>query len=210
MKLAPLVSVALAGLAACASAQKPERTASSVAITSAEKQPEAKDSEREAEASPKAAQTTAEQWAEKKVSADPDGTKAAPREAGDPLAMNSEIEESSIPKVDLTPASQVRPHSPGELNASVGLVASASSVDEAAKKLTQRLGAPSWIESLKGSDAKRRVWIAPAGPMKCQRLVLEPDGTVDVETSSKTEWRMLAASARQNPCSGEIQRGISR
>ena len=40
------------------------------------------------------------------------------------------------------------------------------------------------------------------------RLVLEADGPAEIETASKTEWRMLTATARQNPCTGEIKRGI--
>jgi hypothetical protein len=77
-----------------------------------------------------------------------------------------------------------------------------SSVDGAAKKLTTRLGKPSWTE-----NGSKRVWVATGGA-QCHRLVLEPDGTAEVETASKTEWRMITATARMNPCTGEIKRGI--
>lgn len=196
MKLVPLASILCVALAACASAQKPEPmpATSAATLTSAESS---------------SGKSAAEQWAEKKAAAEAEDVKKAPREAANPLAMNSELEESSIPKTEITPANQVRAKSPGELNAAVGVVKASSSVDGAAKKLTQRLGKPNWTESPKSSEnAKRRVWVAASGG-KCQRLVLEADGTVEVETATKTEWRMLTASARQNPCTGEIKRGIS-
>jgi hypothetical protein len=196
MKLAASLFLSLF-IAACASAQKPaaEPTAtSSAALTSAETG---------------TAQSAAEKWAEKKAAAEAETAMKAPREAADPLAMNSELEESSIPATEITPKSQVRAKSPGELNAAASIVSSESSVDGAARKLTQRLGKPNWTEAPKSSaSAKRRVWVAAAGG-KCQRLVLEADGTVEVETAAATEWRMLTASARQNPCTGEIKRGIS-
>jgi hypothetical protein len=194
---------------ACGSAQKPEPSAatSSSALTAAPA----------AETKTKSA---AEEWAEKKVAAEVASSKKNAKESSegaDPLAMNSELEESSIPKMEMTPANQVRAKSPGELHAAMGVVKSASSVDGAAKKLTQRLGKPNWTESPKSSSsasgsgeaAKRRIWVATSGT-QCQRLILEADGSVEVETASKTEWRMLAASARQNPCTGEIKRGISK
>lgn len=186
----------LSTMAGCASAQKP--AAAPATLTSAE-----------VEAQP--TQTAAEAWAEKKAAVEAASIKkAGPREAADPLATNSELEESAIPKMEITPANQVRAKSPGELNAAVGVVKSATSVDGAALKLTQRLGKPNWTESPKGQDgAKRRIWVAPAGA-QCQRLVLAADGSVEVETASKSEWRMLAASAHQNPCTGEIKRGLGR
>ena len=206
MKLATAAGLCSLVLVACASAPKPEPTAtSSAALTSAEPT----DANANADAKGKSA---AEEWAEKKIAADAETAKKEarePREALDPLAMGSELEESSIPKTEITPASQVRAKSPGELNAALGVVKSESSVDGAAQKLTQRLGKPTWTESPKGSEnAKRRVWVANTGA-KCHRLVLEADGSVEVESASKTEWRMLTASARQNPCTGEIKRGIT-
>ena len=195
-------------LVACASAQKPEPTASSsAALTSAEGA--------STEASSNAntsSKTAAETWAEKKIAPDAETAKKEarePREALDPLAMGSDLEESSIPKTEITPAGQVRAKGPAELNAALGLVKSESSVESAVQKLTQRLGKPTWTESPKGAEnSKRRVWVANGGAT-CQRLVLEADGSVELETASKSEWRMLTASARQNPCTGEIKRGIT-
>ncbi len=204
MKLAIAAGLCSLLLAACASAPKPEPTAtSSAALTSAEP------TDANAESKGKSA---AEEWAEKKIAADAETAKKEvrePREALDPLAMGCELEESSIPKTEITPASQVRAKSPGELNAALGIVKGESSVDGAAQKLTRRLGKPTWTEAPKGAEnAKRRVWVANTGA-KCHRLVLEADGSVEVESASKTEWRMLTASARQNPCTGEIKRGIT-
>lgn len=204
MKLVRAASLFALALTACASAQKSEpATASTAALTSAG-EPEQK------------SKTAAEEWAEKKVAAEAEAPKkasSAPVEkdaaALDPLAMGSELEESSIPTIELTPRGQVRAKSPGELNAALGVVKTASSVEDAAKKLTQRLGKPSWTEAPKGASAKRHVWVAGAGA-SCHRLVLEADGSVEVESASSSEWRMLAASARQNPCTGEIKRGISK
>jgi hypothetical protein len=199
MKLALAASILGLALAACSSSPKPEPAmASSVTLTSADA----------SEAQPKTS-TAAERWAEKKIAAEVADAKSGPRDGADPLAMNSELEESSIPDTVITPASQLRNKSPGELSKAIGVVKSASTVEGAVKKLTQRLGKPSWVESPKSSpNAKRRVWVAPAGS-RCHRLVLEPDGSVEVEMASKNEWRMLTASARQNPCTGEIKRGIS-
>jgi len=203
MKLVTAAGLLSLVLAACASAQKPETTAaSSAALTSAES------ADGNTSANTK---TAAEEWAEKKIAAEAEtAKKEAPREALDPLAMGSELEESSIPTTEITPPGQVRAKSPAELNAAIGIVKSASSVEEAAQKLTQRLGKPTWTEAPKGSEsAKRRVWVANGGA-SCHRLVLEADGSVELESASKNEWRMLTASARQNPCTGEIKRGIAK
>ncbi len=207
MKLTSFAGFFCVALTACASAQKPEpatttTASSSAALTSAETADDAPSANKK---------TAAEDWAEKKAAAEAETAKkeAPSREALDPLAMGSELEESSIPNIDITPAKQVRAKSAGELSAAVGVVSSETSVEGAAQKLTQRLGKPSWTEAPKGSpNAKRRVWVANAGA-KCSRLVLEADGSVEVESASKTEWRMLTASARQNACTGELERGIT-
>ena len=81
---------------------------------------------------------------------------------------------------------------------------------ETTKKLTKRLGKPTWTESPKGSHAKRRVWVANAKNNQCHRLVLEADGALIVETMKRDDWRMLTATARQNPCTGEIKRGLTK
>ena len=158
------------------------------------------------EPSQKNAPTEAEKWAEQKVKEEAQKEKAktsgVTAKGGDPLAMNDALEESNIPKIEITPAREVRGKGRGDLDAAMALLKSESSVDGAAKKLTVRLGKPSWTE-----NGTKRVWVAPAGA-QCHRLVLEPDGTAEIETASRNEWRMLTATARMNPCTGEIKRGI--
>jgi hypothetical protein len=199
MKTGALQATALLSLSlfafACGSTQTAEQTrTTSAAIT--------------VEPSQKNAPTEAEKWAEQKVKeeAQKDKEKAktsgVTAKGGDPLAMNDALEESNIPKIALTPAREVRGKSRGDLDAAMGLLKTETSVDGAAKKLTVRLGKPSWTE-----NGSKRVWVAPAGA-QCHRLVLEPDGTAEIETASKGEWRMLTATARMNPCTGEIKRGI--
>lgn len=202
MKLGRALLPAFLVLVGCASAQRPEPAAS--ATPTAAKEPASEEA---------TSKTAAELWAEKKVAAETESAKKKekrePGEALDPLAMGSELEEASIPVTAITPRRQIRAKSPGELVAAMGLVRSASSVEDAAKKLTVRLGNPSWTEAPRGAEgAKRRIWVATVGG-QCQRLVLEADGSVELETAAKTERRMLSASARQNPCTGEIERGLS-
>jgi hypothetical protein len=189
--LAAASSLSLSFLA-CGSAQTAEQTRTTSAAISVEAP------------SQKAAPTEAEKWAEQKVKEEAQkakGSGVAPK-GGDPLAMNDALEDSSIPKIDMTPAREVRGKSRGDLDGAMALLQNESSVDDAAKKLTVRLGKPSWTE-----NGTKRVWVAMAGA-QCHRLVLEADGTAEVETASKTEWRMVAATARMNPCTGEIKRGI--
>jgi hypothetical protein len=218
-----LVVVGAVAVAGCGSssansaASEPKTAASKSALTSSSSPSDAKKEAAEAEPPKKSA---AEEWAEKKIANEAETAKKESRAKsdspaktdatnGDPLATNSEIEESSIPKTEITPAKQVKAKSPRELNAAMNVVKSAGSVDEAAKKLTQKLGKPNWTEAPKSNEnSKKRIWVAQQGN-QCHRLVLDPDGSVEVESASKTEWRMLAASARQNPCTGEIKRGIN-
>jgi hypothetical protein len=199
MKPASLLVCAFSlSLVACGSSQKPADapTGSSKSALSS-----SSSSSSEESAEPKT-KTAAEEWAEKKVQADTNA-KTAPRESGDPLAMNSDVEAASIPKIDMTPAKELRAKSKGDLYAAVALMRSATSVEDAAKKITGRLGKPTWTE-----NGQKHIWVVTAGP-KCHRLVLTPDGEANVEDASKTEWRGLSALAQQNPCTGEIKRGIA-
>ena len=104
---------------------------------------------------------------------------------------------------EMTPAKEVRAKSKADLYAGVAVMRSATTVDEAAKKITQRIGKPTWTE-----NGQKRIWVVMAGN-KCHRLVLTPDGEANVEEASKKEWRGLSALAQQNPCTGEIKRGIA-
>jgi predicted nucleotidyltransferase len=152
--------------------------------------------------------TAAEAWAEKKAASEAKDAKAkkGAREELDPLSMNSDVESSAIPKIEMTPAKERHAHSRRDFDAAVSVVGSASSLDGAAKKLTARLGKPTWTE-----NGQRRIWVAPVSGSsdKCHRLVLDADGSVQVDVASKKEWRGLSALAQQNPCTGEIKRGIS-
>lgn len=156
------------------------------------------------EPSQKASPTSAEKWAEDKVKEEAAKAKSSgvAQKGGDPLAMNDSLEESAIPKIEMTPAKEVRAKGRGDLDAAMALLKTEASVEGAAKKLTARLGKPSWTE-----NGQKRIWVAAAGA-QCHRLVLEADGTAEIETASKTEWRSLTATSRQNPCTGEIKRGI--
>jgi hypothetical protein len=182
-----LASSLLLGLAACASAPKP---AVATATTTA------------AEVKPDDGKTAAERWAESKMDKEEASMKAGPREALDPLSESGALEASMIPKVELTPKKELRGKSRGDLDAAIGLVKSASTVEEAQKKLAVRLGKPTWVE-----NGHKRVWVAADGA-RCHRLVLEEDGNVSVETAAKDDWTMLSALAKQNPCTGEIKRGL--
>ncbi len=145
--------------------------------------------------------SAAEKWAESKMEKEAVQAKASPKDAAaiDPLADDS----SAIPKVELTPKGELRGKGRGDLDAALGLVKTATTVDEASKKLVTRLGKPTWIE-----NGQKRVWVANDGN-RCHRLVLEGDGTVSVETAAKTDWTMLGAMAKQNACTGEIQKGAT-
>src|SRR5687768_8451437 len=81
------------GVVGCGSTQTAEQTrTTSAALT--------------VEPSQKAAPTEAEKWAEQKVKEEEKKAKSSgvAAKGGDPLAMNDALEESNIPKVELTPA----------------------------------------------------------------------------------------------------------
>ncbi|HEY8076509.1 MAG TPA: hypothetical protein VIF62_20435 [Labilithrix sp.] len=125
-----------------------------------------------------------------------------PKESGDPLAVGGALEAASIPKIEKTPAKELRPKSRGDLEAAMAIVRTESTVERAVKRVTARIGKPTWTE-----DGKKRVWIAKDGK-GCTRFVLDADGQADIENARVTEWRMLAATAQQNACTGEIRRGV--
>ena len=119
----------------------------------------------------------------------------------DPLAIDGAFEAAAVPNVVQTPGKQLRPKSRGDLDSAMALLKNESTPEGALKKVTARLGKPTWIE-----NGKKRVWIAKDGK-SCHRFVLDTDGQADVETAPTTDWRMLSALAQQNACSGEIRRG---
>lgn len=119
----------------------------------------------------------------------------------DPLSVGGDLEAASVPTIVKTPAKALRPKSRADLEAAMALLAKESTPEGALKRVTARLGEPTWTE-----DGKKSVWIAKAGK-SCHRFVLESDGQADIETASTTEWRMLTALAKQSACTGEIKRG---
>jgi hypothetical protein len=123
-------------------------------------------------------------------------------EALDPLSVGGALEAASVPKIEQTPAKELRPKTRGDLEAAMAIVKNESTVERAVKRVTARLGKPTWIE-----DGMRRVWIAKDGK-GCHRFVLDADGQADLESAQATEWRMLSALAQENACTGEIRRGV--
>jgi hypothetical protein len=207
--LAPCVSTLLVTfcLAGCASTPKTDATALTAGTLAR--------GPKEASASEADERSGAERWADEQAKKDAEREAREMREskkgstALDPLETGGEIEESSIPNVTLTPSGKLRAKTLGDLRAALGMVRETGTLEAAVKTFSDRLGPPTWVESPKGSDnAKRRVWVSASGS-RCHRLVLEPDGAMEIDSASKTEPRMLSASARQNPCTGEITRGLS-
>lgn len=126
---------------------------------------------------------------------------AKEKQSLDPLSVGSDLEAAAVPTIVQTPAKELRPQSRAGFESALKLMQGEGTPEAAAKKLTARLGKPTWIES-----GKKRVWIAKDGK-SCHRFVLDADGQADLETASASEWRMLTALAKQNACTGEIKRG---
>jgi hypothetical protein len=159
-------------LPACASAPRP--AASAPTITSAP--------------APKASE---EQTA-------PAQTKASDARAGDPLALTGAL---ALPKVEITPAKQLRRSSRADLEAALAGLAHQKDLEAAKAYLVKRLGKPAWIE-----DGQKRTWVALT-PEGCYRLVLLADGTADLDGAGKGQTLTLAPGATQNMCTGEITTG---
>jgi len=134
--------------------------------------------------------------------ADPAPAEQQPKEALDPLAVGGALEAGMIPKVEQTPAKELRPKSRADLEQAMSLVKSESTLDGAVKRVTQRLGKATWVE-----DGKKRIWVAKDGKT-CHRFVLDADGQMEIETAQASEWRMLTTLDKQNACTGEIKRGV--
>jgi hypothetical protein len=140
----------------------------------------------------------------------PVATPAAPLEAGgDPLALAGSFEEMLVPSTAITPASRVRRKTAADLDSAIAVVTTAATTEAATEALTHRLGEPTWTEgAASASNTKRRVWVAPLSGHRCRRLILEPDGTTLLDSADTAEWRMLTTATRQNPCTGELRRGV--
>jgi hypothetical protein len=138
-------------------------------------------------------------------------TTASPGAAGapgapanlDPLSIDGELEAATIPKVVKTPNGELRKKSRSDLDAALAVAKRQESVDSAIAAIVRRVGKPSWVEA----DGLRHVWVAPERG-KCHRLVLDSDGSLELETADDSEWKLLSAMARQKLCSGDIERGM--
>jgi hypothetical protein len=113
----------------------------------------------------------------------------------DPLALSGSL---SLPKIERTPKNQLRANSRGDLDAALAMAEKQKSVEAASSALVKRLGKPTWTE-----DGKRQVWVAATGD-GCYRLVLEPDGSLEIDGAKKDQKMTLAPGTTQDMCTGEI------
>lgn len=130
-----------------------------------------------------------------------DATGAAPSgdiTALDPLALGAL--EDNAPKTVVTPTKSLRTLSRADLSAALAMGQRQSSVDAAVAAIKKRIGAPKWVE-----ENRHFVWIAPAGG-SCHRLVVDANGSLDIDTMPTTEWTSLTALTQRNECSGETRR----
>lgn len=107
--------------------------------------------------------------------------------------------EEQLPNIVFTPENELRTNTEAKLNSAVKSIKNLTSASVVAASLTRTLGKPTWIE-----DDKTRVWVARE-QTKCVRLVLQEDGSVDLESMRFTESKTLSGSARQNLCTGKIE-----
>jgi hypothetical protein len=121
-----------------------------------------------------------------------------PPSGGDPLGMDGAL--GALPEVVFTPPAELRRNHVGDLKEALALATRESEADLAAAKVTKRLGKPTWVE-----NGTKRVWVV-GDARQCQRLVLRGDGAIDLDGAERSEWRMLSTFARQNTCSGEVEK----
>jgi hypothetical protein len=123
---------------------------------------------------------------------------STPKPSGDPLGLDGAV--GALPDVVFTPRAELRRNGLGDLKEALSLATRESAPDAAAAKITRRLGKPTWVE-----NGSKRVWVVGNG-RRCQRLVLRGDGAIDLDGALRSEWTMLSTFARQNMCSGEIEK----
>jgi hypothetical protein len=150
------------------------------------------------------AKSGVEAWAEKKSRHEELPAPADTRDTRDtdPLSVGAAIESGTTTKVEITPARELRTKTRRDLDDGMKLAEKTATFEEAVKKLTARLGKPTWIE-----NGKKRVWVANDG-QQCHRLVLDTDGSLEAETEPTGTWKMLSGFSQQNACSGVVQRGV--
>ncbi len=119
----------------------------------------------------------------------------------DPLGVDAALEAAMVPKVVLTPAKELRHKSRGDITGAMSVLSRESTSEGAVKKVSARLGKPTWIE-----NGNKYVWVAKEGKT-CHRFVLDADGQAETDSVSADEWRSLTAVSKQNVCTGEIKRG---
>jgi len=112
------------------------------------------------------------------------------------------MESAVTTKIELTPARQLRTKSVRDLEDGRKIAEKAETYDEAVKKLVVRLGKPTWVE-----DGKKHVWVV-RDSTHCYRLALGGDGSIETETVTPNDWRMLSALSQQNACTGAVKNGI--
>ncbi|HVJ90501.1 MAG TPA: hypothetical protein VM580_11915 [Labilithrix sp.] len=122
--------------------------------------------------------------------------------AMDPLAIDEAFESAAVPKVEMTPAKELRAISRTELLGALSAAQKVDTLEKATKAISRRIGKPTWTE-----NGNRSIWVA-RDKNQCHRLVLDADGQMEVESVPMSEWRTLSALARQNACTGEIRRGM--
>jgi hypothetical protein len=118
--------------------------------------------------------------------------------SGDPLGMDGAV--GALPEIAFTPRRELRRNGVGDLKEGLAMATHEALPDAAATKLIKRLGKPTWIE-----NGTKRVWVV-GDAQGCQRLTLRGDGSVDFDGAPRAKWTMLSTFARQNACTGEIER----
>ena len=187
MKYALSLGMSVLALSGCASAPASSPTTPAPASSAApvEEAPTPGEEEEAAPEPPK--QSSAEAWAEKRSREE---AAAAPPES------------AVTTKIELTPARQLRTKSVRDLEDGRKIAEKAETYDEAVKKLVVRLGKPTWVE-----DGKKHVWVV-RDSTHCYRLALGGDGSIETETVTPNDWRMLSALSQQNACTGAVKNGI--
>ncbi len=202
MKLSLLVSICVLGAVACGKPEPKTATAETTAadVAAPEGHDEAGRSKNNADKSD-LGKPEATEGAKAQAAADAKSTDNKPT-SGDPLAVDASLEAGAVPTIERTPAKELRAKTRGMLEAAMKAAQSAKDVDGAVKMIVARVGKPTWTEK-----GQRRVWVS-AEKTQCHRLVLETDGSLELETQPASEWKMLSALTKQNACTGEIRRGI--
>ena len=110
------------------------------------------------------------------------------------------VADEPLPNIVFTPPAEVRATTLAKLKAAVASIKTLTTASAVEASLTRSLGKPTWIE-----DEKVRVWVAHEAT-QCARVVLQQDGSVDLESMRFNESKSVSRSARQNLCTGQIER----